>query len=305
MERPWGGRRFETVLNIPLPSTGLIGELWAVVDRPEAESIVDAGPLQGKKLHELWTLYRKEVFGTLHIKNPSPSFPLLCKLLDAAEPLSLQVHPPATQAALLGGEPKTECWYVLHADPGATIDVGLRHGVTREQFSEAIKKGTVESMVHHLSVHTGESMFIPSGRLHALGKGIIVVEIQQNSDTTYRVFDWNRKNSNGTARQLHISESMASIDFSDDEPAIQDTATLTPADCSYFRIKKWNLKTPRQAAEPNNFSLMTCLTGRITCGDRTFGPGSFFLIPANMPHALLFPEQPGTSVLQTQLVLSA
>lgn len=301
MERPWGGRRLETLLHFPFPPEKKIGELWAIVDRAEAQSIVATGDLAGKSLHKLWTNHRAEIFGAAHLKNSSSLFPLLCKLLDATDILSLQVHPPETAAKQLGGEPKTECWYILEADPEATIDVGLRRGITREQFQQALQEGNIESTLHRVPVHAGESMFIPSGRLHALGKGIIIAEIQQNSDTTYRVFDWNRKGLDGKPRQLHLAESMASINFEDYEPNIQPRDQCIIANCSYFQIEKWTLDKPRLANDKNNFSLITCLTGLIRCGTQTFTPGQFFLVPASMQESLLIPESPGTTLLRTLL----
>ena len=301
MERPWGGRRLETLLHFSLPPEKKIGELWAIVDRPEAQSIVAEGPLAGKTLQELWTEHREEIFGATHLKNSSPRFPLLCKLLDAAEVLSLQVHPPEPVAKQLGGEAKTECWYILEADPGATIDVGLHRGVTREQFEQALHDGTIESTLHRIPIHAGESMFIPSGRLHALGKGIMIAEIQQNSDTTYRVFDWNRKGLDGKPRQLHLAESLASINFEDYEPSIQFQDALIIADSPYFQIEKWTLDKPRLAREENNFSLITCLTGTVRCGIQTFGPGQFFFVPASMEEPLLVPASPRTTLLKISL----
>ncbi|MBM3857481.1 MAG: mannose-6-phosphate isomerase, partial [Verrucomicrobia bacterium] len=284
-----------------LPAGKKIGELWAIVDRPEAQSVVEEGNLAGKTLHELWNDHREEIFGTTHLKNPASRFPLLCKLLDAVEILSLQVHPPEVQAKRLGGEPKTECWYILEADPGATIDVGLRRGVTREIFEKAVRDGTVESTLHRTPAHAGKSIFIPSGRLHALGKGIMLAEIQQNSDTTYRVFDWNRKGLDGKPRQLHLAESLASIDFEDYEPSLQPEDQSLIADCPYFEIEKIHLTEPHCATEKNNFSLITCLTGRVCCGTKTFTPGQFFFIPANMQKSLLIPESPDTTFLKAQL----
>ncbi len=300
MERPWGGRRLETSFHFSLPPEKKIGELWSIVDRAEAQSIVVEGLLAGKTLHELWQEYREKVFGTIHLKNPSQRFPLLCKLLDATEKLSLQVHPPEAVAKELGGEPKTECWYILEADPGATIDAGLRRVITRETFEQALHKGKVSSTLHQIPVHTGESMLLPSGRLHALGKGIMIAEIQQNSDTTYRVFDWNRKGLDGKPRKLHLAESMASINFEDYEPSIQPNDVPTIADCSYFKIEKWQLDKPRLANTENSFSLITCLTGCIRCGTKTFSPGQFFLVPASMQNPILIPEAPATTLLKIQ-----
>src|SRR5262249_46204265 len=139
---------------------------------------------------------------------------------DAQEKLSLQVHPPAARAAELGGEPKTEMWYISHAEQGAELFVGLRRGGTRRQFEEKIANGTVAEGFHRLRVREGDAMLLPSGRVHALGAGVVLFEIQQNSDTTYRVFDWNRLGLDGKPRALHVAQSIASIDFDDFEPGL-------------------------------------------------------------------------------------
>ena len=151
---------------------------------------------------------------------PGTRFPLLVKILDAQQTLSVQVHPPATVAAALGGEPKTEMWYVAEAGPGAELLAGLKRGVTRPLFEKKLQDGTVAECLHRLPVSTGDALFLPSGRVHAIGAGVVIFEIQQNSDTTYRVFDWNRAGLDGRPRQLHLRESMSSIDFADFEPGL-------------------------------------------------------------------------------------
>ena len=145
-------------------------------------------------------------------------FPLLCKILDARERLSLQVHPPAHARHL--GDPKTEMWYIAAAEPGAELFVGLKAGVTRKAFEEAVADGTVAGCFHRIPSTAGDAMFLPSGRVHAIGAGLVIFEIQQNSDTTFRVHDWNRVGLDGKPRQLHVEESLASIDFADVEPAL-------------------------------------------------------------------------------------
>jgi mannose-6-phosphate isomerase len=215
----WGGRRLETLFGKNLPPAVRIGESWEVVDREEAQSVVHAGPLRGKTLHALWMEHRQEVFGDV---EESPRFPILIKLLDAEEKLSLQVHPPARVAAELGGEPKTEFWYIAAASPGAELYVGMRADSSREAFEEAIASGNAEEHVHRVPVKTGDGMFLPSGRVHAIGAGNVIVEVQQNSDTTYRVFDWNRTDDSGKPRTLHVDESLRCIDFDDCEPSLID-----------------------------------------------------------------------------------
>ncbi|MFZ4116360.1 MAG: type I phosphomannose isomerase catalytic subunit [Chthoniobacterales bacterium] len=299
MERPWGGRRLETELHITLPDSKTIGELWALVDRPEAQSIVNNGPFQERSLHELWSQERFTIFGSKHLNNTSPRFPLLCKILDAAETLSLQVHPSATSAVIFNGELKTEFWYFLKTEPDACCYAGFKKGVTREAFETALKMGTLEEILHRIITQEGDSLFIPSGRLHALGRGNLVIEIQENSDTTYRVFDWNRRDQEGRARSLHLEEAMASIDFEDEEPSLEAQPSLITSHC--FHSEKWNLSTARSISTFNDFAVFTCLTGQLTCGDQTFHPGAFFLLPSSSKESILTPQIPGTTLLCTRL----
>lgn len=305
MERVWGGRHFETLLGKTLPHGTVIGELWEMVDRPEAQSVVHDGSLKGSTLHELWSKNRTAVFGERHEGNPSERFPLLIKLLDARDRLSVQVHPPAHRSKELAGEPKTECWYVLHAAEGASVYAGLKKGVTRAEFEAALADGTVEEMLHRVPVRTGESIFIPSGRLHAIGEGLVIVEVQENSDTTYRVFDWNRNGLDGRPRALHVPESMASIDFGDFEPSITPASELVVADCPLFHVEKKDLTGPIPATEKGDFSIITCLTGGVECAGISIKPGTFMLVPACLEGVLLKPAEAGTSILSTRLPSAA
>ena len=304
MERVWGGHRFASLLGKSIPHGAPIGELWEMVDRPEAQSIVHNGPLKGKSLHELWTTDRAEIFGHGHLANPAPRFPLLIKLLDARERLSVQVHPPASRAAELGGEPKTECWYFLHASEGAAIYAGLKQGVTRETFASALVSGDVEETLHRIPAHTGESISIPSGRLHAIGEGLVIVEVQQNSDTTYRVFDWNRNGLDGKPRELHLKESMASIDFQDFEPSLTPESAPVVADSPYFHVEKAPLPAPRALGKTDDFSIITCLNGAIECEGIRIKPGFFMLLPSCMKNPVLTPAAPETTLLLTSLPFS-
>jgi mannose-6-phosphate isomerase len=216
-ERVWGGRTLERLYGKRLPPSVLIGESWEIADRPGDESVIANGPLAGRTLRWLMEQHGGDLLG-----DAAPAvgdrFPLLCKILDAREKLSLQVHPPLRAQQL--GEPKTEMWYIAAADPGAELYVGLKRGVTRETFEENIRAGCVADCFHRIEVHPGDAMFLPSGRVHAIGAGLVIFEIQQNSDTTFRVYDWDRLGLDGMPRDLHVRESLASIDFADVEPSL-------------------------------------------------------------------------------------
>lgn len=299
MERAWGGRRLESALGKKLPPGQRIGESWEIVDRPEAQSVVRLGAWHGQTLHELWRDHRTEVFGE---GMPEVSrFPILAKLLDAQEKLSLQVHPSAAVARALGGEPKTEIWYFAAADVGAEIYAGLRPGVTRERFEAAVLGGTVADLVHRIPVKAGDAFFVPSGRLHAIGPGNLLIEIQQNSDTTFRLFDWGRDAQGVPPRKLQIKEALQSIAFDDFEPGVIRPAGDTLLQCPHFAVEKWDLQRARRAAENSGFALFVCLSGAVAVNATRLEPGEFFLVPASAAASELQPVAPATSVLRVTL----
>jgi mannose-6-phosphate isomerase len=298
MERVWGGGRLAAMPGKHPPGGAPIGESWELVDRPDAQSIIARGPFIGTTLHELWTVFRKDVFGA--DVPDSPRFPLLAKILDARETLSVQVHPPADKAAELKGEPKTEMWYLLDAVKGAELFAGFRRGTTRAGFEQALSEGNVSALLHRVPVSAGDAMFIPSGRCHAIGAGCLIVEIQQNSDTTYRVFDWNRTGLDGKPRALHVAESLASIDFADHEPALAQLAGETIASCPEFHVERWELPAPRADTSAEGV-IFTVLGGEIGCGGERFQRGEFFILPAAASDRALSPLSPGSSVLRTTI----
>ena len=297
MYRVWGGRDLETLFRRPLPAGRRIGESWELVDRPEAQSVVDHGPLAGATLHELWQARREEVFGA---DLAGDHFPLLIKILDAADVLSVQVHPPAEVAEKLYGEPKCEIWYFVDAKPGAAIYAGLKRGVSRDRFEDALSSGSVACLLHRLPTRTDDFIFIPNGRLHAIDAGNIIFEIQQNSDTTYRVFDWNRVEANGVQRRLHVEESLAAIDFEDHEPDLGQAEGELLVRCDHFRVERWHLETERPARTRGKFTVFQVARGRVRCGRRTFGRGDLFLVPATVD-ATIAPQNGPAVLLRTSL----
>ena len=295
MERIWGGRKLAELFGKKLPANKRIGESWEIVDRPEAQSVVARGPLKGKTLHELWNESRLLIFG--EVPN-APRFPLLIKLLDAHEKLSLQVHPPEQVARKLGGEPKTEFWYVAAADPGAELLLGFCKPSTRVQFENALREGTAADYVHKIRVKPSDAAFLPAGRLHAVSAGNLLIEVQQNSDTTYRVFDWNRRDDSGQPRQLHVKQAMASIDFKDVTPKLVRPKGETLVRHELFEVQKWNLDSPREATPRGQFAVVCCVTGKLRCADVDLAPGEFFLVPARLQDRQLQPRRKGTRLLR-------
>jgi mannose-6-phosphate isomerase len=298
MERIWGGHRLASLFGKRTPDTATIGESWEIVDRPEAQSVVRNGPFRDRTLHELWTRDRDAIFGNV---PESPRFPLLIKLLDAHDQLSLQVHPPEKIAAQLGGEPKTEFWYVASAIPGARLHVGLRKAVTRKQFENEVRAGTVANLVHSIDVKTGDTIFLPAGRFHGIGGGNVLVEIQQNSDTTYRVFDWNRVDDSGKPRPLHVDQALQSIDFNDVAPALTEPDGEILLRHQLFEIQKWNLAAPRIVAPSGQFAIVCCLTGVVRCVDVDLRPGEFALVAASLPDRQIQPREDGTTLLRVTI----
>jgi mannose-6-phosphate isomerase len=281
-ERVWGGRGLATFLGRNLPGTTPIGESWEVVDRPEAQSIVTHGAWAGKSLHDLMTTHREEIMGPRWPEGRA--FPILVKWLDCRERLSLQVHPPASVAARLGGEPKTENWYIAHAEPGAAVLAGLKDGVDAVRFRAALQDNTAESLVHRLPTADGDSLLIHSGVMHAIDGGNIILEIQQNSDTTYRVYDWGRMGLDGKPRAMHVEQSLASL-AANTAPAptlVRTTARQAVlADCREFRISRHHLgageKLVFRAGEEAR--LLSVTRGRIKADDRELALGDNVLLP--------------------------
>jgi mannose-6-phosphate isomerase len=290
-ERIWGGRHLETLYGKRLPAGWRVGESWEISDRPGDESVIAHGPLRGRTLR--W-LMEQGAAALLGPRDPAPPrFPLLIKIIDAQHNLSLQVHPPPAVAERLGGEPKTEMWYVARVEPGAELFVGLKKGVTRADFERKLANQTVAECFHRIAVREGDAMFLPSGRVHALGAGTVIFEIQQNSDTTYRVFDWNRVDRDGKARELHVPQSLASIDFGDFEPALLPRAvspsqpgTIRPLvrdDLFSVSLRQWAAGDEKTWPE-KQMRILGIVQGALRidgAGESVeIGAGQFCLIPA-------------------------
>ena len=300
-ERIWGGRNLASLLGRTLPEGKKIGESWEVVDRPEACSDILSGPgVKGEgrqNLHTLWQEKRIEVFGT---RSPDLArFPILIKLLDAQDNLSVQVHPQAGQ----GGEPKTEMWYFLETTADAKIYVGLKKGVDRKKFEQAIGTPELPKLLHDLHPLQSDAMFLPSGRVHAIGAGNLILEIQQNSDTTYRVDDWGRVDEKGHSRTLHREEALASIRFTDREPQFVQPHGERVLQCPYFTIERAFIYPGEYrvwTSDQSSFQYHFLAQGELKIEDHTFKRGDSWLVPASAESYNLEPIGEGAELITVQ-----
>ncbi len=285
----WGGRRLEAVLRKSLGPGDDFAESWEIVDHGPDQSVVAAGPLAGQTLGQLLLRHPRELFGAGH---EQPHFPLLFKFLDAHQSLSVQVHPNDRQAAQLTPPDlgKTEAWVVLHADPGSLIYAGLKTGVDRSALTAAIDAGETESCLHRFAPQAGDCVFIPAGTIHALGAGLVIAETQQSSDTTFRLFDWNRVGKDGQPRPLHIDAALDVIDF-DRGPVTPQQPEAVDRDhverlvaCDKFVLDRWKLTSPQTWGGDGRFHIMAVVSGQITvqrdAEDQPLHKGQTLLLPA-------------------------
>lgn len=310
----WGGRRLETLLAKNLGAGEDFAESWEVVDHAEDQSIVAAGALAGTSLQQLVAQHGKELLGR---HAPQPRFPLLFKFLDCRRVLSVQVHPDDAGGALLSPPDlgKTEAWVILHADQGSVVYAGLKRGFDRRALEREVQRGTTELCLHKLEPQAGDCIFIPAGTVHALGAGFVVAEIQQASNTTFRLFDWNRVGPDGQPRQLHVPESLDAIDYSLGPVAPQKPqATERPAverlvACDKFVLDRWRLSGEETAAEltvggDERFHILSVLEGELTLsGDPASRPvvqGETILLPACCGQTSFVPA-PATVMLDMYL----
>jgi mannose-6-phosphate isomerase len=299
----WGGRRLAE-LGKRLGDGPHYAESWEVVDHGADQSVVAEGPLAGATLHELVIGHGAALFGRHH---PQQQFPLLFKYLDCQRTLSVQVHPDDEQAARL--EPpdrgKTEAWVVLDTAPGSKIYAGLKPGVDRHELERALAAGKCDECLHEFEPRAGDCLLIEARTVHALGGGLFVAEIQQASDTTYRLFDWNRVDRDGRPRPLHIEQSLDTIDFSRGPVApAMPQPTVRPnverlASCDKFVLKRWMLDERQPFPVDDRFHIASAVDGTllVTCEGEKYKlhRGDTLLIPACCSEIELVPQ--GRAVL--------
>lgn len=290
-ERIWGGRALEQ-FGFDMPD-GPIGEAWVIGDHPNGTTKVSNGLLTGTGLDELREQYGKEWFGTKGVSQKSGRFPLLLKLLDCQDDLSIQVHPNDDYERLAPGElGKTEMWYVLDAKPGSTIIYGLKEGQDRDSFAKLIEDGRILDGLQEVPVQAGDTFYIPAGTVHALRAGVLVVEVQQNSDTTYRLYDYNRPGLDGKTRELHIEDSLNVIEYGDSGATKKTTEVAGPnqwlriAESPFFLVEKAETAdrfTMETTGESFELLVIAEGNGSLSWSDGSLEvkPGDSFLIPAN------------------------
>ena len=296
----WGGRRLGTVLGKPIGDADRYAESWEIVDHGADQSVVADGQLAGLSLHKLVTQHGKALFGRHY---PQKQFPLLLKFLDAQRTLSVQVHPNDAQAAQLNPPDlgKTEAWVVLAAEPGSKMYVGLKPGVDRGQLERAVATGQCDKCLHPIEPQPGDCILIEAGTVHALGDGLLVAEIQQSSNTTFRLFDWNRVDQDGKPRELHVEQSLATIDYARGPVMPQEPQTTEwpyierLVACDKFLLDRWCFDGPQRCAGDDRFHILAVLEGSITVKQQTFRRGESLLIPADCTDAVVEPQ--GTVVM--------
>ena len=271
----WGGRRLLDGWGMQADAD-TVGEAWMLSVRKKEMSVIQNGDFAGKTMQEYLDVCGPAVIGTAY---EGGDFPLLVKLIDACDKLSVQVHPNDDYAASVENDRgKTEMWYIVEADEGAEIIYGLKDGMTAEEFRTAVREGKLADTMHHCPVHAGETYFIPSGMLHAIGAGILIAEIQQNCDLTYRVYDYERRGADGSLRELHVDKALdVTVPFTEDEVnAIRYEAGAADANtlvhCRYFKTDKLTVNRAIDIpVDERSFAFLLCLDGEgtVTAGGMT------------------------------------
>lgn len=311
-DKIWGGQKIRTKLGLdfsPLPNCG---EAWALSGVPGGQTIIANGFLEGNELNEILEIYMDELVGEKVYANYPGEFPILVKFLDSNDWLSIQVHPDDLLAARRNiGRGKTEMWYVMDADPGAELISGFNRKMNSATYLDFLQKQQLKEVLNVEKVAKGDSFFIPAGRVHALGPGLLLAEIQQTSDTTYRIYDWDRVDNEGKSRELHTDLALEAIDFSPVESyrtqyrqMANKPATL--ADCPFFttNLLYYDQEAYKDYSTLDSFVIYVCAEGKadIRTGDEciSIAAGEVVLLPATLTEATLLPA-PAVKILEVYI----
>lgn len=301
VEPIWGGTRLAPWLDLPHPYPERLGESWQVFEG----NLVNSEPYAGRSLADLVALYEGDLVGSRTLQRYGADFPLLAKFIDANDRLSIQVHPDDAYAhtyeAHTGFHGKTEAWYIIDAAPGATVTYGLKKPCTRQEFAAAVADGSVEDLMAHVPVTPGDVIFVPAGTIHAINAGILLFEIQQKSDLTYRVYDYGRRDAHtGQPRTLHLEQALQVSQFAPAPDALVPPLSLAPTRdlliaCPSFALERWNLAQPVTAStDQGSFAILTVLDGCVQLvtdtHPLTLARGRSVVLPATLGTYQLVPQ---------------
>ena len=301
-EKIWGGKKLCDMLNKPCVSDKT-GESWEISGHGEDVSVVAEGPLKGKRLDELIRKYREKLVGKAVYEHFGEEFPLLIKFIDAAAPLSIQLHPGDELAKTRHNSfGKTEMWYVMQADPEGNLIVGFNRDIDKETYLKHLNDKTLTEILNTDKVKEGDVYFIPTGRVHAIGAGVLLAEIQQTSDITYRIYDWDRVDDAGNSRELHTELALDALDYTARKDYRTNyTETLNDiskiVECKYFTTSIISLNKPFHFRKDNqdSFSILMAVKGEMTLraksGETSFNKGETLLIPAELTDLELIPHK--------------
>jgi mannose-6-phosphate isomerase len=311
-ERIWGGSRIRDVLGLDFSPLTSCGEAWVLSGVPGSQSVAANGFLKGNELNELVEIYMDDLLGEELFEKHREEFPLLIKFIDANDYLSIQVHPDDALAAQRKlGNGKSEMWYILQADPGAGLFTGFNREMNREKYLRHFETKTLKEILNREEVKAGDAFYIPAGRVHALGPGILLAEIQQTSDTTYRIYDWDRVDLQGKSRELHTELALDAIDFRHypsyrENVRKQDNAAVTVADTPFFTTNLISFSKPfvKDYTSRDSFTLFVCIGGSALVdydqGHVPLSRGETMLIPAELDRVILCP-QPACEILEVYI----
>jgi mannose-6-phosphate isomerase len=290
----WGGSNIKRYFGRNTPYDK-VAESWELCSRSDGMGIVDNGPLRGSSFESLIEEYKENLLGEKSVAHYGNTFPLLVKLIDANDRLSVQVHPDDAYARLEGeANGKNEMWYIVDAKEDAKLIYGLKEGVTKQKFSDAVSAGKIAETLREVPVKAGDSLFIPAGTVHAILSGILIAEIQQNSNTTYRIYDWGRVDANGKGRELHISKALDVINFgaaqgsgiAGELSAHEGFDSRALLRSQYFNLDEITVKTNYHGQTDSSFLAVINLrgSGMLTYddGEMAIGAGETVLLPASL-----------------------
>lgn len=298
----WGGNRIPELYHRGEPA-GVHAESWEISTHPDGMTAIVNGPLAGKTLRDLLPDYKTALLGT-NIRGGD--FPLLIKLIDARDVLSVQVHPNDGNAAAVGGEPKTEMWYFLEGDGSAQVYCGLKSGIGKAEFLKAMEEKTFADILQKVPARKGAAVFVPGGRVHAIDKGCLILEIQQNSNTTYRIYDWGRVGADGKPREMHVDKALKVIDWGNNgDPRCRIRGT-TVQSCEYFQLDRFVLEAAKDfSMTGKTFHALFIAEGSGVVswagGEGKLSAGQSWLIPASLGNYTVRPDSFSLTLLSVTI----